>query len=60
MDGTGKINRRPVGSIDTDHYRGIGHRLRNAAVRRWLVGLAGILRRRRAGASTGRRRSAQS
>ena len=53
MDDTGKINRRPVGSIDTDHYRDIAHRLRSATVRRWLVGLIDILRWRRADASTG-------
>lgn len=53
MDDPGKINRRPVGSIDTDHYRDIAHRLRSAAVRRWLVGLVEILRRRRADAPTG-------
>ncbi len=53
MDDTGKINRRPVGSIDTDHYRDIAHRLRSATVRRWLRRSIAILRRRRADSSTG-------
>jgi hypothetical protein len=53
MDDTGKIERRPDGSLDTDHYRGIAHRLRSATARRWLQELIDILRRRRAKTSTG-------
>jgi hypothetical protein len=53
MDDTGKIKRRPDGSIDTDHYRGLGRRLRSATARRWLQELVDILCRRRANPSTG-------
>lgn len=50
MDDTARIERRPDGSLDTDHYRSIALRLRSAAARRWLKELTGILRLRRANA----------
>jgi hypothetical protein len=54
MDDTGTLKRRSDGSLDTDHYRGVAHQLRSAAVRRWLQDLMDVLHSRRANASTGR------
>lgn len=53
MDGTGKIKRRPDGSLDTDYYVAIGYGLRSAAARRWLQELTDGLRWRRANTSIG-------